>query len=66
MLLLNLGADMRRREFLGLLDGTAALPLAARAQPGEPVRRVGVLMPYPPADAEPQAVSHSSTICPPS
>jgi len=55
MLLLNLGADMRRREFLGLLTGAAALPLAARAQQGEPVRRVGVLMPYPPGDAEPQA-----------
>ena len=35
---------MRRREFLGVLAGTAALPFAARAQQPEQVRRVGVLM----------------------
>jgi putative ABC transport system substrate-binding protein len=46
---------MRRREFISFLSGAAALPLAARAQQGERVRRVGVLMPYPPGDAEPQA-----------
>src|SRR6516225_10800586 len=51
---------MKRREFISLIGGAAAVPsllwpLAARAQQGERMRRIGVLLPAASNDAEFQA-----------
>jgi putative tryptophan/tyrosine transport system substrate-binding protein len=49
------GANMRRRQFIAGLGCAAAMPLSARAQEKERVRRIGFLLSASPGDAEFQA-----------
>src|SRR5262249_14652594 len=44
------GAAMRRRDFISLLSGAAAIPFVAHAQQSERMRSIGVLLPASPDD----------------
>ena len=46
---------MNRREMIAALGGAATLPIAARAQQGERMRRIGVLLSTAEIDPEGQA-----------
>jgi putative tryptophan/tyrosine transport system substrate-binding protein len=51
----HMASHIGRRKFLATVGGAAAWPLAARAQQGERVRRIGIIQTASSDDAEYQA-----------
>src|SRR5262245_55541831 len=52
-------SHIRRREFITLVGGAAAWPLAARAQQAERMRRIGALIGFAETDSYGQASAHA-------